>query len=135
MIATEPGAATTTVSEEVEAGTSARVRTRKQDKYRSEVALEMVMAERLAEQAVEMCLADLPAELGAVNVASLLAELKTPPGLAPVRAKAASESAAASEIGVGKARIEANRDDAQSDEGREDKMQNVDSGGEKRSQV
>jgi hypothetical protein len=31
--------------------------------------------------------------------------------------------------------IEANRDDAQSDEGREDKMQNVDSGGEKRSQV
>jgi hypothetical protein len=56
-LATEPGtetgtlgrSATPTGSGEAEPGTSAKVRTRKQDKYRSAVALEMVMAGRLAE--------------------------------------------------------------------------------------
>jgi hypothetical protein len=98
------------------------------------VALEMVMAERLAEQAVEMCLSDLPAELGELNVASLLAELR-PPGLAPVRAYGAGGSAATSENDVKNARIEANSDETQTDEGQEDKMQNLDSGGENRSQI
>jgi hypothetical protein len=144
--ATEPGTeietrargAKSTVSEEAEAGTSAKVRTRKQDKdtYHSEVALEMVLAERLAEQAVEMCLSepDLPAELGAVNVASLLAEL-TPPGLAPVRAHGGSESAATSDKEMKNARIEANRDETQVDEGQEGRIQVPDSGGENRSQM
>jgi hypothetical protein len=80
---------------ERKAGTSAKVRTRKQDKgrYRSAAALEMMMAERLAEQAFEMCFSDPPAELAAVKGAPLLAELKPPPGLAPVRAKGANASA------------------------------------------
>jgi hypothetical protein len=99
------------------------------------VALEMVLAERLAEQAVEMCLSDLPAELGAVNVASLLAELKPPPGLAPVRANGRSESAATSESRMKNERIEANGDEMQADGGQEDRMQNLDSGGENRSQM
>jgi hypothetical protein len=110
--ATEPGtetaarAATFTVSGDAEAGTSAKVRTRNYDKdrYRSAAALEMVMAECLAEQAFEMCFSDsdLPAELAAVKGAPMLAELNPPPGLAPVRASGGSESAAASENGMKK---------------------------------
>jgi hypothetical protein len=144
-LATEPGTETaarkaaTTGSGEAAAGASAKVRTRNydKDKYRSEVALEMVMAERLAEQAIEMCFSDsdLPAELGAVNVASLLAELKSPPGLAPVRAIGAGESATTSENGMKNARIEAKLDETQTDERQEDKMQNLDSGGQNRTQM
>jgi hypothetical protein len=53
----------------------------------------------------------------------------------PVRANIASESAATSENDMRKARIEANRDETQADEGQGDEMQNLDSGGENRSQM
>jgi hypothetical protein len=112
--ATEPGtetaarAATSTVSGDAEAGTSAKVRTGNYDKdrYRSAAALEMVMAERLAEQAFEMCFSDPPEELAPVQGAPLLVELNPPPGLAPVRASGGSESAGTSENDMKKARNE-----------------------------
>jgi hypothetical protein len=55
----------------------------------------------------------------------LLAELNPPPGLAPVRASGGSENAATSENDMKNARIEAKRDETQTEEGPEDKMQNL----------
>jgi hypothetical protein len=94
----------------------------------------MMMAERLAEQAFEMCFSDPPAELAAVKGAPLLAELKPLPGRATLRANGASERPATSENDMKKARIEANRDETQAEEGPEDNIHDPDSGGENRSQ-
>jgi hypothetical protein len=97
--AERPARAAAAGSEEAEPGISVEQRSMKrpEDKYRSAAALEMVRAERLAEQTKERYLSNLPAELAGAKIASLLAEPNSPPGLAPVRARGAGETAATSE--------------------------------------
>jgi hypothetical protein len=126
----------TSSEEQREAGSASKPASKKRpkDKYRSAAALEMVMAERLAEQAFEMCFEDPPAVLAALKGSPKLAELKVLPGRAPVRATGASEIVATNEKGLKNARIEANRDGAQTDERQDDKTHAPDCGGEKRSQ-
>jgi hypothetical protein len=97
-------------------------------------ALEMVMAERLAEQAFDMCFEDPPAVLAALKGSPKLAELKVLPGRAPVRASAASESAT-SELGMKNAKIEANGGETQVDDPEEDRIDVPDSDGENRTQI
>jgi hypothetical protein len=110
----KPAPAVATSSDgQCEAGSATRPASRKRhrDKYRSAAALEMVMSARLAEQAFEMCFEDPPAEFAVLKGSPKLAELKVLPGRAPVRASAASESAATSEKGAENAKIEANGDE------------------------
>jgi hypothetical protein len=132
----KPAPAVTASNEEQrEPGSATRqgAKKRPKDKYRSAAAIEMVMSERLAEQAFEMCFEDPPAALAALKGSPKLAELKVLPGRAPVRASAASESATR-EVGMKNAKIEANGGETQSDEPHKDKAHNPGSGGENRSQ-
>jgi hypothetical protein len=121
---------------DTEAGSAARPvsKKRQRDRCRSAAALEMVMSERLAEQAIGMLFSDPPAELAAVIASPKLAESKVLPGCARVRAKGASESAATGEIGMKNVNIEATDFETQTDELQTDRAHNADSGGENRSQ-
>jgi hypothetical protein len=65
-----------------------------QDKSRSTAALEMVMSGRLDEQGFEKFFADPPAALIVIKGLQTLVERNMPPGLAPVGARGAGESAA-----------------------------------------
>ncbi|HEV3122922.1 MAG TPA: hypothetical protein VGY53_13500 [Isosphaeraceae bacterium] len=132
--ATAPKLATPS-EEKREPGSASRPASQKpkRDKYRSMAALEMVMSERLDEQGFEKFFADPPAALVVLKGLRKLAELKVPPGLAPVRGSGAVESAATSLIGMEKSRIEANGDETQRHKGQDDKSHASDSGGENRS--
>jgi hypothetical protein len=128
-------AVATSNEEQREAGSAKPApKKRPRDKYRSAAALEMVMAERLAEQAFEICFEDPPAVLAALKGSPKLAELKVLPGRAPVRASAASESAT-SEPGMKNAKIEANDDETQVDARPEVNVHATDSGDENRTQL
>jgi hypothetical protein len=91
-----------------EAGSAAKPRLskRRRGRYRSAAALEMVMAERLAEQAFEMCFTDPPAELAALKSSPKLAELKVLPGRAPVRDHGATKNSDTTKLGLKKSQIE-----------------------------
>jgi hypothetical protein len=86
----------TSSEEQREAGSASKLASgkRPKDKYRSRAAQEMVMSERLAEQAFDMYFENPPAEFAALLGSPKLADLKVQPGLAPVRASRASESPA-----------------------------------------
>jgi hypothetical protein len=106
----------------------------KRDKSRSMAALEMVRSQRLDEQGFEKFFADPPAALVVLKGIRKLAELKVPPGRAPVRASGASERFT-SELGRKKAQIEANGRKTQVERMPEDQIGAIDSGDGNRSQL
>jgi hypothetical protein len=101
-----PKAATYTEGQR-EPGSTARsvARKRPNDEYRSMTALEMVMANRLGQQAFDLCVEDPLAELAAVEGSSVLAEPRVLSGRASVQ----SRRSATSELGMKNARIEGHR--------------------------
>jgi hypothetical protein len=123
--------------EQREAGSAARPASKKRpsDKYRSAAALEMVMEQRLSEQAFETCFSDPTEVLAAVMGSPRLADLKVQPGCAPVRASGAGTSAATSENHMKKSRIEANGDETQVEKRLKDNIRATDSGDGNRTQM
>jgi len=126
----------TSSDEECEPGSASKPASKKRprDKYRSTVALEMMMSGRLDEQGFEKFFADPPAALVVIKGLQRLAEMEVLPDRATVRAWEADESAT-SEVGMEKAQIEANGDETQSEVEPEDNVHAKNSGDEKRSQL
>jgi hypothetical protein len=134
--ATAPKLATPS-EEKREPGSASRPASQKhkRDKDRSMAALEMVMSERLDEQGFEKFFADPPAALVVLKGLRKLAELKVPPGRAPVQCGAATKSAAAGECSAEKAPNQANSHETQTDERQDDKAQALESDYENRSHL
>jgi hypothetical protein len=121
---------------ECEAGSRKPVsKKRAKDKYHTRAALEMVMSQRLAEQALDILFENPPEALAALKVSAKLGELKVLPGRAPVRASSGSERVAKKEEDAKNAKNEANRDETQAEKGPEDNIHAIDSGGENQSQT
>ena len=92
------------------------------------------MNERLSEQAFDMLFENPPEALAALKGSPKLAELKVLPGRAPVPGRGGSESVASGENDLKNAEIEANRGKTQAVEPQQNRAQNPDVDGEKRSQ-
>jgi hypothetical protein len=121
---------------EREAGSAnPRPKKRPRNKYRSMAALEMVMNERLTEQAFDALFENPPEALAALKGSPKLGELRVLPGRAPVRSHRAVEKAATSEKGVKNVEIEANDDETQVQKPQANRTQDTDADGEKRSQL